>query len=226
MNKSRVYAARRNYREREPQMKRLHLIVTSSIVFGLLYGCASVRGAGEIAQGRQALIAGNHQAALGYFQAAEKTDPTYVYGSDLRAGVLSYLGRAQYLNGNYSEARKTLETAVSRDSGDSVARLYLGLTIARQGDTATGAQVMDEGMKGIYEFLEYITENFKFMYGQYWDSGRAIRSAIERDRAVIASGKIDWPMLIADGEWIALQTEREPDMARLQERSQRSLSLD
>ena len=85
---------------------------------------------------------------------------------------------------------------------------------------------MDQGMKGIYEFLDYISENFKFMYGQYWDPGRAIRSAIERDRAIIASGKIDWPTLIADAEWIALQTEREPDMACMQERTQRSLSLD
>ena len=73
-------------------------------------------GGGEIAQGRQALIAGNNQAAPGYFQAAEKVNPTYVYGSDLQAGVLSYLGRAQYLIGNYAEARTTLEKAVSQHS--------------------------------------------------------------------------------------------------------------
>ena len=29
---------------------------------------------------------------------------------------------------------------------------------------------------------------------------------------MIASGKIDWPALIADGEWIALKTEREPEL--------------
>jgi hypothetical protein len=29
---------------------------------------------------------------------------------------------------------------------------------------------------------------------------------------MIASGKIDWQVLIADGEWIALKTEREPDL--------------
>ena len=31
---------------------------------------------------------------------------------------------------------------------------------------------------------------------------------------MIASGKIDWPALIADGEWIAMNIEREPDLRK------------
>lgn len=191
-----------------------------------LSACASFQAAGDIAKGRQALFKGDYQAALGYFQAAEQVDPTYIYGADLREGVFSYVGRAQYLTGNYTQARRTLEKALSQEKGDNVARLYLGLALGRQGDTQKGSQDIDEGMKGIYDFLDYITEANRFSYGPYWDPGRDIRSAIERDRAVIASGKIDWPALIADGESIALKTEREPDRARLQERSQRSLSRD
>jgi hypothetical protein len=42
----------------------------------------------------------------------------------------------------------------------------------------------------------------------------------------MASGKIDWPMLIADGESIALKTEREPDQARQNRRTQQSLHAD
>ena len=85
---------------------------------------------------------------------------------------------------------------------------------------------IDAGMKGIYDFLNYIADNFRFTFGRSWDPGRNIRSAIERARAMIASGKIDWPTLIADGEWIAMETEEEPDKARQQQRLERSLHAD
>jgi tetratricopeptide (TPR) repeat protein len=189
----------------------------------LLSACAAFQGGGDIAQGRQALIEGNNQAALGYFQAAEQVDPTYIYGTELREGVLSYLGRAQYLSGDYAQARPTLEKALSQDKGDNIARLYLGLTLARQGETQKGLQDIDAGMKGIYDFVDYITDTFRFSYGRDWDPGRDIRSGIERDRAVIASGKIDWPALIAEGESIAMKIEREPDLVRQQEQDHRRI---
>jgi tetratricopeptide (TPR) repeat protein len=191
-----------------------------------LSACASLQSAGNVAQGRQALFAGNNQAALGFFQAAAQADPNYIYGTELQEGTLSFLGRAQYLNGDYAQARSTLEKALAQHKDDNVARLYLGLTLARQGETQKGLQDIDAGMKGIYDFLNYIADSFRFTYGQYWDPGRDIRSAIERDRAIIASGKIDWPTFIADGEWIAMKTEREPDLARQQQELQRSLHLD
>ena len=197
------------------------LLVTVS-----LSACASLQSGGDIAQGRQALFAGNNQVALGFFQAAVQADPNYIYGTELQEGTLSFLGRAQYLNGDYAGARSTLEKALAQHKDDNVARLYLGLTLARQGETQKGLQDIDAGMKGIYDFLNYIADSFRFTYGQYWDPGRDIRSAIERDRAIIASGKIDWPTLIVDGEWIAMKTEREPDLARQQQELQRSLHLD
>lgn len=178
----------------------------------LLSACASVQSAGEIAQGRQALFEGNNQAALGYFQAAVQVDPNYKYGTELQEGTLSFLGRAQYLNGDYARARSTLEKALAQHKEDNVARLYLGLTLARQAETQKSLQDIDAGMEGIYDFLDYLTGSFRFSFVRNWDPGRDIRSAIERDRAMIASGKIDWPALIADGEWIAMQTEREPDL--------------
>src|SRR5437016_13900292 len=89
-------------------MKVTHFL--SLLLFSvLLSACAAIRGGGEVDQGRQALLAGNYQAALGYFQQAEQTDPNYMYGAELREGVLSYLGRAQYLTGNYAQARQTLK---------------------------------------------------------------------------------------------------------------------
>ena len=71
----------------------------------LLSACAAIRGGGDVDQGRQALLAGNYQAALCYFQTAEQTDPNYMYGAELREGVLSFLGRTQYLTGNFAQAR-------------------------------------------------------------------------------------------------------------------------
>ena len=206
-------------------MRRIHFLVLLFLSIWLS-ACVSFQAAGDIAQGRQALFKGNNQAALGYFQAAEQVDPAYVYDTELRQGVLSYVGRAQYLTGNYAAARSTLEKALSQNPSDNVARLYLGLTLARQGETQKALPDIDSGMKGIYDLLNYITDTFSFGYGQYWDPGRDIRSAIEKSRAVMASGKIDWPTLIADGESIALKTEREPDQARQNRRTQQSLTAD
>jgi len=206
-------------------MKRIHFLVWSFLSIWLS-ACAPFQAAADITQGRQALIQGNNQSALGYFQTAEQIDPTYVYGTELRQGVLSYLGRAQYLTGNYAQARSTLERALSQNQDDSIPRLYLGLALARQGETQKALPDIDSGMKGIYDLLNYITDTFRFGYGQYWDPGRDIRSAIEKDRAMIASGKIDWPTLIAEGESIALKTEREPDQARQNRRTQQSLHAD
>ena len=191
-----------------------------------LSACTSFQSAGSIAQGRQSLFQGNNQAALGYFQTAAQADPSYIYGTELQEGTLSFLGRAQYLNGDYARAGSTLEKALAQHKDDNIARLYLGLTLARQGDTQQGLRDIDAGLTGIYDFLNYIDNNFRFTFGRFWDPGRAIRSAIERARTMIASGKIDWPALIADGEWIAMNTEEEPDQARLQQQQERSLHAD
>jgi tetratricopeptide (TPR) repeat protein len=206
--------------KRQITMGRMYVLAWS-VVSVLLSSCAAFQGAGDIAQGRQELFEGNNQDALGYFQSAELADPKYIYGTDLRAGVLSYLGRAQYLTGDYAQARTTLEKSVSQDKDDNIARLYLGLTLARQGETQKGLQDIDEGMKGIYDFLNYLRDNQRFSYAQFWDPGLDIRSGIERDRAVIASGKIDWPALIADGESIAMKIEREPDLVLQQQQDRR-----
>jgi len=47
-------------------------VLASSFVSVLLSACASFQGAGDIAQGRQALIEGNNQAALGIFRLLSK----------------------------------------------------------------------------------------------------------------------------------------------------------
>jgi len=41
----------------------------------LLCACSAVKGGTDVDDGRNALLAGNYKAAVGYFQEAEKADP-------------------------------------------------------------------------------------------------------------------------------------------------------
>jgi len=182
----------------------------------LLSACSAVRGGGDVEKGRQALLAGNNKAALGYFQEAEQADPNYVYGAELREGVASYLGRAQYLNGDYAQARQTLEKALSQHKNDNLARLYLGLTLYRLGDQKAALPNIQRGMQGVYNWLEYLNTNFRSEYGQGWDAGGTIRAGIKNDLAMISSGNIDWPRLIANGQRLGIAVEQEEQNFRVQ----------
>jgi len=191
----------------------------SFVVF--LSGCGpSFQVAGYVERGRGAMLAGDNQAALANFQSALQTDPNYVYGTDLRAGVLSYLGRAQYLNGQLGQARETLEKAIAQDRDDNVARLYLGLALARQADRGRSVKEIGAGMKGIRDFVNYIKSTFSSSFGQFWDQNRSIRDLTEKDLAMISSGNIDWQQLMSDGETLGKKIEEEPALARRQEQNQ------
>jgi tetratricopeptide (TPR) repeat protein len=196
-------------------MKMTHLLAGLSLSV-LLSACATSQGGDDVAQGRQALLKGDYQRALGLFQEAEKVDPTYVYGTELQAGVSSYVGRTQYLTGNYAQARQTLEKAVSQDRSDDVARLYLGLTQYRLGDEKAGLTNIQGGMQGIYDWLNYLQDSFRFSFGTDWDPGGTIRAGIKSDLAMISSGKINGAQLIAEGEQLGIRIEAEEDYYRVQ----------
>jgi tetratricopeptide (TPR) repeat protein len=194
-------------------MKTAYFLAGVSLTI-LLAGCATIQGSGDVDQGRQALLAGDYQRALGLFQEAERIDPTYIYGTELRAGVLSYLGRTQYLTGNYTQARQTLEKALSQHRSDNVARLYLGLALYRLGDQKAGLTNIERGMQGIYNWLQYMDTNFRYEYGKDWDTGGTIEGSIKSNLAMISSGKIDWPQLTADGERLGIGVEQEEENFR------------
>jgi len=194
-------------------MKTVHFLAGVSLAI-LLAGCATIQGSGDVDQGRQALLAGDYQRAVGLFQDAERIDPTYIYGTELRGGVLSYLGRTQYLTGNYTQARQTLEKALSQHRSDNVARLYLGLTLYRLGDQKAGLTNIERGMRGISNWLQYMDTNFRYEYGKDWDTGGTIEGSIKSNLAMISSGKIDWPQLTADGERLGIGIEQEEENFR------------
>ena len=194
-------------------MKTVYFLTGVSLTI-LLAACATIRGAGDVTQGRQALLAGDYQRALGLFQEAERIDPTYIYGTELRAGVLSYLGRTQYLTGNYTQARQTLEKALSQHRTDNVARLYLGLTQYRLGDQKAALTNIERGMRGMDNWLQYINTNFRYEYGKDWDADGTIEGSIKSNLDMISSDKIDWPQLVANGERFGIGIEQEEEYFR------------
>ncbi len=193
-------------------------------LFVFLAGCTSLQTGGELQYGRQALLKGSNETALGYFYSAAQRDPNYVYatGSSPRQSVWSYVGRSEYLTGRLPQARETLERALSSNSEEDIARLYLGLTLAREGDRQRGLKEIESGMRGINDWLDYINQAQRYSIGQYWDPGRAIRSTIQSDLAMISGRDLDWQRLIADTEWLGIRMEQESDLARRQEAQARS----
>ena len=113
-------------------------------LFVFLAGCTSLRTGGDVQYGRQALLEGRNEAALGYFYSAAQMDPNYIYrtGSSPTQSVWSYVGRTEYLTGRIPQARQTLERALSSNQPEDITRLYLGLTLAREGDRARGLKEM------------------------------------------------------------------------------------
>jgi tetratricopeptide (TPR) repeat protein len=187
-----------------------------------LFGCTSFQVASEVNSGRQAFLIGNNEAALSYFQSAAQKDPNYVYGTALRQGIWSYVGRSEYATGRFPQAQQTLQRALSANREEDIARLYLGLALASAGDRQRGLKEIEGGMRGIHDWLEYVTDAHRFSFGQFWDPRREIRSAIQGDLAMISGRDLDWKKLIADGEWIGKQIEEESDRARRDESRERS----
>ena len=197
-------------------MKTRYFLAGASLSI-LLAGCATIRGSEDVDQGRTAMLEGRYQRALGLFEDAENVDPRYVYGTELRGGVLSYLGRTQYLTGNYTQARQTLEKALSQHKSDNVARLYLGLTQYRLGDQKAAVMNIERGMRGISDWLNYMNTNFRYTFGKDWDWEGTIRGDIKQNLAMISSGKINWSQLAADAERLGVRIEEEENYFRTQD---------
>src|ERR1051325_11505984 len=187
----------------------------------MLSGCGAFMAGGEVQSGRQALLIGNNEAAAGYFISAAQRDPDYVYGSALRQGIWSYVGRSEYVTGRLPAARQSLERALSKNKQEDIARLYLGLTLARSGDQQSGVKEIENGMRGIYNWLESVTTEHRYSFGQFWDPRREIRSAIQTDLAMLDSRDVDMPRLISDGEWLGRRVEQESDDASRDEQRER-----
>lgn len=184
---------------------------------GLLAACASYQVAGQVNAGRRALLVNDPEGALPYFLAAAERDPNYVYRSvHYSEGIWTYVGRTQYATGKLDEARQSLERALARDEHDHLARLYLGLTLYRSGETGRGLKEIEAGMRGLHDWLEYIERARPFE--AFWDPLREIRSTIEKDLDRMSTKEFDAQQIVANAEWLGLRMENEIDKVRQDER--------
>src|SRR5215467_2692671 len=193
--------------------KRIYILAVMVALFGAV-GCASYQAGSNVAAGRVAYLIQSNETALSHFQSAVQADPTYSFGVALPQNALSYLGRTEYLTGRFPQARQTLEKALSTRTDPNMVRLYLGLTLARSGDRQQGLKEIEGSMRGMYDWLNYFTEAFRFTYGRFWDPRGEIRSAIQIQLATLRGKEIDWPQLFADGEWLGRRMEQEIDWAQ------------
>jgi len=146
-------------------------------------------------------------------------DPDYITGfTPFREGVWTYVGRANYETENYVAARQSLERASARYADDHMAKLYLGLTLAREGNRQRAHQELERGMKGLNEWLENISQMLRFSTGLYWDPQREIRSELQAGLASLSGKEPDWANLIARGESVGKRMEEEIDRADRSER--------
>ena len=177
----------------------------------LTAGCSAIQANTEIHKGRMALLNGMLELAIAHFEQATTIESTATY-SPLQEGAWTYLGRANYEAKRYVEARKALQRALAINSDDGLARLYLGLTLAREGNHASGRKEVLGGLQSLNEMLNYIVYNTQS--GPYWDPGSKIRNELRAAQAEAAAANPILDKLFSRLEGIGASVEQEIDLAR------------
>jgi len=197
----------------------------AAVLIFLLTGCAAYQIAGQVQSGRQALLINKPEEALAYFQQAAQSNPNYIFESGLyKEGIWTYVGRSQYNLGRLAEARQSLEKALSIYPDDYLARIYLGLTLLRTGEDSRGLKELENGMRGLYDWLEYMNRTLPF--SSFWDPLREIRSELEKDLKMVSNKDVDRQQLIASAEWLGQKMEEEIDRVRRDEQRFRNQEFD
>ena len=214
----------RDARFRITSMKTIFALLLLAV---LLTGCsAAFRSSAAVAQGRQELFQGKNADALESFEVAAREQPDFSFGVDRPEGVFSYLGRAQYLNGQYAQARQSLERDLARHEGNSLSRLYLGLTLVRLNDRQNGLHAIVWGLSGIPYYINYVIDSADAKdVRRFWDPDRQIRTAAAIALKMAERPDPNWNALISLSERIALAWEREPDFTRMSPDMKRPYNL-
>jgi tetratricopeptide (TPR) repeat protein len=183
-----------------------------------LTGCTLFQTSTELHRGRVALLNGMPDAAVVHFTQVTELDGDVRY-SQFREGAWTYLGRAYYDAKRYPEARQALERAVAINSEDSFARLYLGLTLARQGSHESGQKEVLAGLKGLSDSLDYITYNS--FTGVYWDPTGQLRAELQAAQSGVQAANPNLDTSFARLENLGNSVEREIDLASRDESRER-----
>ncbi len=184
-------------------------LVRCVLLVGLLLaaGCAAFHTSGAVQSGRNALIRGEPKAAIAHFRGAAEANPQYRYPNELQTGVWTYLGRAYYEAGNYPEALRSLDRALSIHKEDHIARLYHGLALLQSADQKTGRAEAESGLRGLRILLERLTANM--FEGAYWDPAGRLRSDLRQ--ALTGNGALPTAEFISVAQRIGSSFDIEPD---------------
>lgn len=189
-------------------MSRWYGILTS--VFLLLSGCAAFETRGNIQSGREALLLGRCEQALGYFERAAKLDPHYVTDFTVfEEGVWTYVGRSHYRCGRLEDARKAFERARREEAEDHLAHIYLGLVMMRQGQSKAGIREASVGLRSLKKWLDFI-DRYDFI-GEYWDPDSALENEMDTLLAMIHGGEARWQAVAPRLEELGVEFEEEID---------------
>ena len=120
--------------------------------------------------GHAALLAGNPELALSHFRRAAEATPDYVVDiPPLRQSIWTYLARAYYDTGKFSDARESASQALRRDDGESIARLYVGLIALREPPSVAGKA--DDNSFRLNDVLYVLKEKVSSRRGGYTGEG-------------------------------------------------------
>jgi tetratricopeptide (TPR) repeat protein len=196
------------------QIVNKHLL-TTFVGLGFMFilnGCATYQVAGDVQRGRKELLYGDPNLALAYFQHAAELDPNYRLNySPFPEGIWTYVGRANLAAGRIPEAHKALERARTRED-DDLAKVYLGLVLARSGDYDRGLKEIEAGLRGINEWYDYI--QFYHVDGQFWDPGRRLRNSIQQELKSLSRRETNTNETVQSVALLGREIELESDRAR------------
>ena len=147
----------------------------------------------------------DNSPGLSIFQQAEQTDPDYIYGTELREGVASFLGRAQYLTArDYPlKPRQTLKKRLP----STRATISPGYTLALRcivWGPKSGTDEYSAWSDGVSNWLDYLNANFAQEFGQDWDPGGTIGAGIKNQPQHDLQQPDRLAQLSADGERLGL----------------------
>jgi tetratricopeptide (TPR) repeat protein len=177
------------------------------VVLLIAIGCAAPT---ELHRGRAALLTGMPDVAATHFGEAAAINERLRY-SQLREGIWTYLGRAYYDAKQYPRARQSLERAVAADNYDGFARLYLGLTLARQGNYDGGRTEVLGGLQTLSDQLNGIV--YFAANGYYWDTTGQLRRELTAAHRAVTEAKPNLDYLFVRLEDLGIAIEQEIDFA-------------
>jgi tetratricopeptide (TPR) repeat protein len=192
-------------------------IKTAAILSLLLFtaGCAGFQANTALLRGRTALLRGKPLEAIPHLEQATTLDGTIRY-STLLESAWTYLGRAYYEAKKYPQARQALERAIAANGDDGFARLYLGLTLARQDDHDASRKEALLGLKILNDALEFIVYNTAD--GVYWDPSGNLRKELSSAQRDVSAANPGLGHLLERLEALGAAVEEEIDLARLDKR--------